>query len=90
MWASKLQDNPEVPKIPKTGSVHTRDKRALYTVPRDVGWENAPAVYRFYDETRNGSMLKNNRCAVSMATINAIAGINYCGGSLLHIFTAAR
>jgi len=25
-----------------------------------------------------------------MATINAIAGINYCGGSLLDIFITAR
>lgn len=28
--------------------------------------------------------------AASMATINAIAGINYCGGSLLDIFITAR
>lgn len=28
--------------------------------------------------------------AASMATINAIAGINYCGGSLLDIFITAH
>lgn len=28
--------------------------------------------------------------AASMATINAIAGINYCAGSLLDIFITAR
>lgn len=37
-----------------------------------------PVVYKFYDETRNdGTHLK--RIAALMATINAIAGINYCG-----------
>jgi len=41
------------------------------------GRKKAPAVYEFYDETRNGVHLKI--IATRMATINAITGINYCG-----------
>lgn len=49
---------------------------------------SAPAVYSF--TTKCVTLVRLKIIAAPMVTINAIAGINYCVGSLLDIFITDR